>query len=355
MSEEARSADTLDAAVVWALRLNGGLLTDDDAESLGGWLANSPHRLDALSDVQALLTPVAQTTPAPIPQSNYPLSRRRFLSMAFAAAVAATAVGGGWLYVAGRHRYRTSIGEMGHVLLPDGSMAILNTATEIELAFTQSERHVRLVRGEALFDMEFDVLRLFSLEASGLLVQTYGAPYPRRTREDHAALGALIDFGRDIARPLTEQPSRAGFEARGTTLAIRIKPAERVEIAVLEGTVEVCRRAPKRFDTRALSSNSILSAGPDAYPESTTIDNESLEARLAWLERRVVFNTGATIRDAAAEFNRYNELRLVVGESIATLQIRGAFYIDRPVDFARSVERATRAKAQFGEGIVTIA
>lgn len=354
MSEPAGNADTLDAAIVWALRLNGGLLTDDDAEALGDWLANSPHRLDALSEAQAVLAPVVETTPAANPPAEeQPLSRRGFLSMALTAGVG-VAVIGGLLYLAGRHRYRTDIGEIGHVLLPDGSMAILNTATEIELAFTDRDRRVKLVRGEALFDVELDVRRLFSIEASGLRVQTYGAQYPRRIRPEHASLGALIDFGRDIARPLTEQPSRAGFEARGTTLAIRIKPGARVEIAVLEGTVDVSRRAPKRFDTKTLSWNSMLSAGPDAYPESSMIDTKALEARLAWLERRIVFDEGATIRDVAGEFNRYNELRLVVGDSVANRQVRGTFYVDRPIDFVHTMESLGIGTAEFGEGIVTI-
>ena len=94
------------------------------------------------------LPPVVGTAPLVEPQTaEQPLSRRSFLSMALKAGVGAALVGGGVLYIAGRHRYQTDIGEMGHVLLPDGSMAILNTATEIELAFTESNRHIKLGSG----------------------------------------------------------------------------------------------------------------------------------------------------------------------------------------------------------------
>lgn len=353
MHGEARSANTDDAAVVWASKIENGTLTEDEADALDAWLAGNPDRLAALARARAE-SAVVQTI-STSGRSEQAISRRRFLSMAFIAGVGGALVSGGLLYLSNRHRYATAIGKMGHVLLPDGSMAILNTDTEIALSFTETGRNVRLMRGEALFDVELDVLRLFSLEAGSLLVQTFGALYPRKIRDDHSSLGALIDYGRDIADPLTQDPSRAGFEARGTTFSARIKSADRVEAAVLEGAVEVRGFSPTPFEARALAANSMLTTSAGSGPDTLAIDTKSLENRLAWLRRVVVFDRGATIREAAEEFNRYNELRIVVIGPVKNRQLRGAFYIDRPVDFAMTLQRMTRARVEVGDQVVTIA
>jgi hypothetical protein len=62
--------------------------------------------------------------------------------------------------------------------------------------------------------------------------------------------GFIHCYGRDIARPLTERPSRAGFEARGMTFVVRIRVGDTLEAVIVQGTVEIQRRAPTQFAKR---------------------------------------------------------------------------------------------------------
>ena len=62
-------------------------------------------------------------------------------------------------------RYATSVGEQRSFDLADGSVMTLNTDTEAEISFTGSQRYVRLVHGQALFEVEKGK-RPFIVEAS---------------------------------------------------------------------------------------------------------------------------------------------------------------------------------------------
>ena len=92
------------------------------------------------------------------------LSRRRFIWVGLTAAATAAIGGGLWSQIT-HERFSTRIGELGHAELPDGSMAILNTDTEVELRFTHRARLVRLLKGEALFDVAPDSQRVLTVEA----------------------------------------------------------------------------------------------------------------------------------------------------------------------------------------------
>lgn len=344
MRGEAGSANTDDAAVVWASKIENGLLTEADADALDDWLTSEPHRLAALARAQ--VANGAGRARQEVTQRNLAVSRRRFLSMTIVAGIGAAVLGENLLRRPHRHHYATDVGEMGHVLLPDGSMAILNTATEISLKFTRAERSVRLVRGEALFDVEQDARRLFSVEARDVVLRTRGVPNPGSVREGHARLGALIDYGRDIALPLTQAPSRAGFEARGTTFSTRIRLGDRVEVAVLEGMIQVGGLPLKTGET--------LSAFRGHF-EMRPVGPKALENKLAWLERQMVLGPGDTVSDGVSELNRYNAMRVVVDGPIATRQLRGKFRVDRPMDFVHVLEQLTGARVLFGDRVVTIA
>ena len=49
--------------------------------------------------------------------------------------------------------YRTQRGERSSVALPDGLAVVLDTDSAVEVAYTNIERGVRLVRGQALLEV----------------------------------------------------------------------------------------------------------------------------------------------------------------------------------------------------------
>jgi transmembrane sensor len=250
-------------------------------------------------------------------------------------------------------RYHTRLGELGYVELPDGSMTILNTATEIELAFTGNVRRIKLLQGEALFDVAPDPHRMFVVEASGFRVETQagnGTP----ARPDGARVGWLVDYARDVATPLTRRTSHTLFATRGTTFALWRKSYDTIDLAVLEGSTEVRHRAPTRLMPAHFDEDTVVQASGNAPLPASGVDSRRLEAKVSWLNRRVVLIPNATIREAAEEFNRYNEVQLLAQGSMGNRQIRGSFKVDQPDEFAHAIQQASGARVELSGNLMTI-
>lgn len=79
--------------------------------------------------------------------------------------------GGQW------QRYQTAVGQSLAVNLDDGSELHLNTATDVEVRLTRKQREVRILHGEARFDVNTDVQRPFLVQAGAIRVRTLGTEF----------------------------------------------------------------------------------------------------------------------------------------------------------------------------------
>lgn len=214
--------------------------------------------------------------------------------MALAASIAALAIALGsalWLYDPNAHT--TGLGERQTVTLDDGSTVTLNTDTRIEVDFDEGIRHLALVRGEALFDVNKDPERPFLVSAGDSRVM-----------------------------------------ALGTRFQVR-RNAEQVEVTLLEGRVRVEKTAPRRLTT----NNSPLPRMPEPIllepGERITIakagenvvrkkiaDEETV---LSWTSGRLIFRSTPLV-EAVAEVNRYARTKIRIADArLRDLPISGTF------------------------------
>jgi transmembrane sensor len=73
--------------------------------------------------------------------------------------------------------YRSVTGEVRNVVLPDGSVVGLDTQTELEWVGSPSDRRVRLIRGEAYFQVVHDASRPFRILLAHSQVQVLGTRF----------------------------------------------------------------------------------------------------------------------------------------------------------------------------------
>jgi transmembrane sensor len=73
--------------------------------------------------------------------------------------------------------YHTATGEIRNVVLPDGSVVGLDTQTELEWVGSPSDRRVRLIRGEAYFQVVHDASRPFRILLAHSQVQVLGTRF----------------------------------------------------------------------------------------------------------------------------------------------------------------------------------
>jgi len=283
-----------DLACQWAARIERGL---DDAEQdrLGQWLDADRRHRGALLRAQAALSlldrgralaPIEDETPEPEPATD----RRWFLKFGASGLAAAIAGGIGLRLWPKGTPISTGIGEIRRLPLDDGSVAVVNSASRLRVAFTRDRRDVELAEGEAWFEVARNHRRPFTVHAGPVRVQAVGTAFDVRRRDGGS------------------------------------------EVTVTEGTV-------KLWSTDSDAEPVFVSAGNRAKVsdiggvEMASLVPAAPDQTLAWRDGRIVLDD-MTLAAAAAEFNRYHAEQLVIDPSLADKQVVGWFRTDDLDGFA---------------------
>jgi transmembrane sensor len=295
MTDREKAEDIEAEAARWVWRLDRDRRAPELEAQLEVWLAGDARRRGAFlkaESVWTLLDRARGTATPPFAGRARPVSRRVLLAGA-GGAIAAAMVGAGVL-VLREERIRTGVGEVRRVPLEDGSAVAVNTASAVEVAFQRKQRTVRLRDGEAWFQVARDVRRPFVVEAGAVRVRAVGTAFSVRRRVDGA------------------------------------------EVLVTEGVVEVWAEGATRSPTR-------LRAGQGAFVDSSAVVRpavaapEAVDRKLEWRYGKIDL-AGETLSEAVADFNRYNDRKLVIADpGIADERLYGAFNTGGPDAFAAAV------------------
>jgi len=106
-----------------------------------------------------------------------------------AAAILLLLAGAGWWYISGREttiRYETAADQQKKIPLPDGSTVTLHPQTHIELtgSYNKTDRTVKLVSGEAYFDVSHQELRPFIVDMDAASVKDIGTSFTIEKTKD---------------------------------------------------------------------------------------------------------------------------------------------------------------------------
>ena len=269
---------------------------EEDWNAAYAWVAANPAHGVAFAKAEAgwALTERLRESPPPIgpeaiagPAGRLEarleplLSRRSMAAMIAITLFAMSAIIGiqKWSAV---DRYRTAIGQERMVRLADGSMVHLNTDSTVEVALHDGQRTVRLLRGEARFDV-----------------------------------------AHDRNRPFIVQAGDSTLRAVGTAFTVRLR-SELTELTVIEGQVAV-RDGPSAALTVRAGNAAAIRGGAIA---TTPLEPRQIAQRTAWQTGVIAFD-GETLAQAVEEFNRYRRVPLVIGDpQIASVRIGGTFRAD---------------------------
>ncbi|WP_420383626.1 FecR family protein [Novosphingobium sp.] len=314
MARRATSSEVDEAAAQWAARLDRGQIGQSDQQALDRWLEDDIRHVGALGRAQAILVRLDMAAAlggdfgAEVHRS--PLISRRSLLGASAAA-AAIAASAAWII--GRPHfstYTTGKGEVRLIPLTDGSSVTLNTASHIEVHLGTRRREVRLIDGEALFEV-----------------------------------------ARDRTRPFTVEAGPASVEAVGTAFTVR-NTRDRLIVDVQEGAVEM-NSTEASFEPRNLTANMRAEAHlRDGILHVSQIDAAEQQDDLAWRDGKIAFR-GETLREAADELARYGDTRIVFADSGAAARtITGYFSATDTIGFARAASESLNLDMRVEAGKV---
>lgn len=194
MSNDPTSPDMINRADYWAMKMADGsdALTEAELAEFHAWLLESPANEDEFRRSVAVMQLASELSPAQQSaltsssgdsrsENDHVAARRNILKFtALAASAAALLITGGMLLERRGffgETYTTKTGQQDTVKLPDGSVAHLNTRTQIRWRGRGEERHVDLVYGEALFDVVHDEKRPFVVRLDGSEIRVLGTRF----------------------------------------------------------------------------------------------------------------------------------------------------------------------------------
>lgn len=297
-------------AAGWVARLQSSDATERDRQEFQLWLKHDAAHRAAYDELKNLW---ADLKDVPIPSDRLKKLRisrratvRNIVAIGIIAALSVT------LYRMGfvdrmRADYYTAIGEVSSITLADGSRVDLNTDSAIVVRYSQAERRIQLLRGEAFFDVARNPERPFVVDDSSLKATALGTQYSVRT-------------------------------ASGDSLG---------DVRVEQGRVEVTSSR----DQVVLEAGGVASLTTLGRLAVTTADvaNET-----AWRGGKLVFS-GQPLRDVLATLERYRHGRIVVLDSAAAEQrVSGIFDLNDTDQALRVLEENLPVSVTHLTGLMVV-
>jgi transmembrane sensor len=218
------------------------------------------------------------------------------------AAAALLLAAGGYGLVQRGDIYQTGRGERRVVTLDDGSKLSLDAQTKVQVHYGRDARKLRLLRGQARFDVAHNLARPFSVRAGGRTVVATGTAFN-------------IDL-LGTAMRVTLIEGRVLVYADEAPKAAPGKPAE----------------APRPVELR--SGQQLLSTDRARRQVVAAVD---LEETTAWQGGKLVFDD-EPLAQAVARVNRYAERKITIADPAAgAIRVSGVFDVGDSNAFLESV------------------
>jgi transmembrane sensor len=286
----------------WLERCNFGQWDEAERSAFDAWLRQSCAHEVAFLRLQAAWGRTGRLAALRAPGAAAAESAAKFrllpILFGIAASLAILAVIGvtAGKFLLPREQMRTFATQVGGhqvVRFADGTKVELNTNTVLRARMTTGERTIWLDKGEAYFQVKHDAAHPITVYVGNHRITDLGTKF--LVRRDKGRLEVAVEQGRVAFRASDEKsPLQAALLARGDAVV--------------------------------------------ATPKSTVMEKmspEELENELTWRRGVLVFKH-TRLADAAAEFNRYNTVKLVIADPAAGNRIIGATFPINDVErFAR--------------------
>lgn len=315
MSDRSNKADLRAAraeAAAWLARLRSEERTSDDEHGFRAWLAESERNREAFEVTNSIFEMAGAAPRAALLPSREAATVNRRHVLRAGIGLAAASVAGIAVYLRSGSTYATEIGEQRKVSLEDGTLASLDTDTEIHVSMNNRRRRVDLRRGRAHFDVADDPARPFQVIAGDQWVTASRAHFD--VSRDGALVSVLLEQGPVSIAPVSEMEN-------GASMPRVIEPGQMLVV-----TADKIVR-----DERPVMSQAI-----------------------AWRHGRLAFFE-EPLSEAVAEMNRYTRRPIVILDAdIGQLPISGNYSVGDTEAFATSVSVLLPVRVGLERGRVTL-
>lgn len=313
-------------AAAWLARLDADeKLSADEKNALREWLARSPRHQQALKSLAQFWSNNALT------ELMVPLGRQDqsgwlsalgafFASRSFAAAAfASIAIVCSLFFFSSNTSqstnglYVTAVGQQETILLEDGSTVYLNTNSQLQVNYEKGYRNLRLLQGEAYFEVAHAPDRPFRVYAGAGRVQALGTAF--NVLLENSGMNLLVTEGTvalaSLGAPLSSDDLSADqdidpfVQSMSKELAT-VSAGERIDLNITDGL----------YYSHEELSGAVVAA-----------DEDALSRVQSWKEGYLYFS-GEPLEEVVSEISRYTTVSIQISDPVLKdLQIGGRFKV----------------------------
>ena len=314
--------DLFDQACAWVVRLRAENLAESELEQFADWLTLSPNHRSTFDQVTEMWGDLGVAGELPLEQpAEKPAEPQKpswlhdWFSwrpvgafVATAAIVAALVVN--LLPNPQLDRYQTAVGESLAITLDDGSKVELNTNSTLEVSYSEQQRWLHLIDGEAYFSVVKDKQRPFVVDLDGVKAQAVGTAFNIFKTADRSA-----------------------------------------EITVTEGTVQVTQDSKPSLPKFIEVDQAISFSPQNGLRNLRSTDSDVVTA---WRQSQIVFDN-TPLKDVVSTLNRYSKTPIqLTATGSAQMPISGTFSTERPLETAQAVAEALELTATLKGDILQL-
>jgi transmembrane sensor len=288
-------------ACAWIAQLDGGEPSNEDLDAFREWMQRSPLHREEIKRLSALWGDLNILTELAVPRRKPSRILSYFFNLRAAAAVVAVLMSAYMLWPRGHAPagvewplYATAIGERKPLTFSDGSKVLLNTESRIQVEYTAQKRVVRLLQGEAYFEVAHNPVRPFLVYAGVNVVRAVGTAFSVHVQR------------RDVSVVVTQGA---------------------VELSSMPDAVSSARvSTSSRHTVKLVAIRAGQGATVDEHVEAIeTIEPAEVTRKLSWREGVLSFS-GEPLEQVVEEVSRYTSVSIVISDPrIRNVAIGGYF------------------------------
>ena len=213
----------------------------------------------------------------------------------------------------------------------------MNARSKLRIDFSEGERRVELLDGQALFQVAKDKNRPFIVASGDATVRAVGTQFDVY-RKDSGTTVTVLE-GRVAVYSTVPAPAQGGSpQLAGRRAAIRLCIAKHCTACDTTSPAHAPPN-PTGLTDPSQPAEIFLSAGEQVTVTPAQVlpapAHADIAATTAWMERRLIFD-GSKLSDVVQEFNRYNRRQLVIeGAQLSDFHVSGVYSSTDPASLIR--------------------
>lgn len=304
-----------DEAAVWVARLDYDEPSEATLRDFKAWVRQSPsHRkaFEGYVEVWEQMNMLSQMVPPRKSESGLGWFAQPFAPLGLAFAVVLGVALLLQQFIAPTNmQYLTQVGEQKTFTLPDGSKALLNTNTEIQVRYTSERRVIYLSQGEAHFTVVKNTEAPFEVHAGQGLVRAVGTAFGVYLRADDVEV--VVTEG---LVELDTLPVVVSLQAEQPRLLSDAVPQD-----VTPNSLATASSLPQ------IAAGNLAIYGRHTAKHVLLAELEKMDEKISWHQGMLVFDN-ESLENVVAEIGRYTSTKILIPErNVRELKVGGHFKV----------------------------